>query len=387
MRILIYTGKGGVGKTSIAAATAIKIAKSGKKVLIMSTDQAHSLRDSFALSEDEQPDIPGLTLLEVNTVEESRKAWGSLQDYLKEIVSKKAEGGLAADEALMFPGLEELFALLRVLDAYESGEYDCIIVDCAPTGETLSLLRYPERLSVAADKILPMVRNMTRTFGSFISRKTSVPKPKDAVFAEFEKLVKRLNVLRDVLQNRETTSLRLVMSPERIVIDEARRSYTWLSMYDFGVDGVYVNRIYPEEALKGYFEDWAFMQQESLRLVEESFPNQKRFHLYMQEDELRGVDALTKVAEYLYGEEILADDLYIVEPAFVIENHGATRHFLIPLPYANADEINVDKDDKDLILTFKNEIRRFRLPDMLVRRYISEWSYDDKILRILMDYD
>lgn len=414
MRIIVYTGKGGVGKTSIAAATAVKIAQTGKKVLIMSTDQAHSLGDSFdlvttALKNEADGTVSvmeHLNLMEINTVAESRKAWGELQGYLKEIISNKANGGLAAEEALLFPGFEELFALLCILDIYESGKYDVLVVDCAPTGETLSLLRYPERLSVIADKILPMVRNVNKAFGGLIARKTTVPKPRDAVFTEFDQLVRRLNELRKILQNRDITSLRIVMSPERIVIDEARRSYTWIQIYDFGVDAVYVNRIYPEHALKGYFAGWARMQEESLALVHDSFPGQKIFYLTMQENEVRGLDMLIEIGDKLYGERrfipssflhnrliksdttsVRPDDIFGKEQAFRMEDHDGTRWFIVHLPYARKEELTVKKDDKELILTFRNETRRFRLPDKLVRRHISGWDYEGGELKIYMDYE
>lgn len=388
MRILIYTGKGGVGKTSIAAATAIHLARAGKRVLIMSTDQAHSLGDSFdtVLGGEPTSVLEGLDAMEIDPAEESRKAWGGLRDYLKQIISEKANGGIAADEALLFPGLEELFSLLRILDACEEGCHDVIIVDCAPTGETLSLLRYPERLSVLADKLLPAVRSFNSALGGLISRKTSVPKPRDEVFAEFDKLVKRLNELQKILRDRDQTSLRIVMTPERIVLDEARRSYTWLQVYDFGVDAVYVNKIYPQQALVGYFKAWIDLQAESLRLVEESFTQQKIFHLPLQEEELRGIDMLAAIADRMYR-EIDPADIFCKEQAFHIEEENGTRIFVIDLPYAAMHELNVVKEKGDLILSFRNETRRFHLPDKLSRRRLTGWSFEDGQMKIRMDYD
>ena len=253
MRIILYTGKGGVGKTCIAAATAVRAAALGYRTLVMSTDQAHSLADCFErpLNGEITAVAPGLDALEVDMARESLRHYGKLKEYLRQIISEKAQGGIAAEEALLFPGLEELSSLLRILELCEEDNYDVLVVDCAPTGETLSLLRYPEQLAVLTDKVLPMLRSITSAFGNLISRATTVPKPRDAVFTELDLLVKRLCVLRTILCDRKKTSLRIVMTPERIVIDEAARSYMWLCAFDFGVDAVFVNRIWPDEALSG----------------------------------------------------------------------------------------------------------------------------------------
>lgn len=388
MRILIYTGKGGVGKTSIAAATAVNIALSGKKVLVMSTDQAHSLADSLDMPLGFEPTevFEGLQALEIDPAAESRKAWGNLRDYLKQIISEKANGGIAADEVLLFPGLDELFSLLKILDAYESGAYDVIIVDCAPTGETLSLLRYPERLGVLADRLLPSVRSMNHALGGLISRKTQVPKPRDQVFEEFDKLVKRLAQLQKILKNRELASMRIVTTPERIVMDEARRSYTWINEYDFGVDAIYVNKIYPEEAMQGYFAGWTDMQAESLRLAEQSFGDCEVFKLMLQEDELRGMEILKTVGCELYAESD-PETVFSREQAFRMEDEQGTRLFIVKLPYVSEKEIDVSKDGEDLILVVRNQTRRFHLPDKVRRRKMTEWSFDNGELCIRFDYD
>ena len=388
MRILLYTGKGGVGKTSIAAATAVTLARRGKKVLVMSTDQAHSLGDAFECPLDGSVKrvAENLDALELDPGAESRKAWGNLKDYLRQIISDKANGGLAAEEALLFPGLEELFSLLKILEICDGDAYDVLIVDCAPTGETLSLLRYPERLCVLSDSILPSIRTMNRAFGGLISRKTTVPKPSDEVFAEFERLVKQLSRLQEILRDRQRVSVRIVTTPERIVLEEARRSYSWLQAYDFGVDAVFINRIFPAEALEGYFEAWIPLQEESLRTARESFPGQRIFTLQLQPRELRGLPRLLEAAELLYGEED-PSGVWCTEAAFRMEDEMGTRKFIVHLPHLQKEDIGVAQDGSDLILTVRNETRRFHLPDRVSRRHASGWTYDGKELCIHMDYD
>lgn len=387
MRLLIYTGKGGVGKTSIAAATAIHLAQAGRRTLIASTDQAHSLGDSLGLPLDGRVStiMENLDALEIDPMEEGRRAWGNMRDYLKEIIAEKADGGIAADEALLFPGLEELLSLLRILDFYDEGRYDVMVVDCAPTGETLSMLRYPERLSVLSDALLPAVQGMNRALGGLISRATAVPKPRDVVFEEFRQLVKQLDRLQGILRERGTASVRLVMTPERIVTDEARRSYTWLQLYDFGVDAVYINKIYPEKALGGYFQGWIGVQEETVALARESFPQQRVFLLELMEQELCGIPMLEKAARQLYAEEN-PETVFCRETAFRIEEEQGTRIFIARLPYAEAEALQAVKEGGDLILSFRNETRRFHLPEPLRRRALSGWTYQNGELRVRMDY-
>ena len=396
MRILFYTGKGGVGKTSIAAATALRIARGGRRTLLMSTDQAHSLGDSLELPPDRgvRAAEENLDVLEVDPSEEGRKAWGNIKEYLRQVIREKANDGLAAEEAILFPGMEELFSLLRILEIRDEDRYEVLVVDCAPTGETLSLLRYPERLSVLADSILPSVRSVNRAFGGLISRRTSVPKPRDAVFEELDALVKRLVRLREILCDREQTSLRIVMTPERIVMEEARRSYAWLQAYDFGVDAVYVNRLFPEEALEGYFGAWKELQEGSLKLAAESFPGQRLFTLELQSGELKGIPGLIKAAELLYAPPAGAEgagtdpsEVFCREAAFRMEDESGTRKFLVRLPHLRQEDIEVLQEGSDLILRVRNETRRFHLPDKVSRRYVSGWEYDGKELCIRMDYD
>lgn len=387
MRIIIYTGKGGVGKTSIAAATACRLADNGKKVLIISTDQAHSLGDSFGekLSGEPVRIFKNIDALEIDTVYESKKAWKNVHDYLKQIITEKANGGIEADEALLFPGFDELFSLLRILDAYQDNKHDVIIVDCAPTGETLSLLRYAEKLTVFADKVIPMIRTVNTAIGSLISKKTSVPKPKDIVFEEFAALIKRLAQLQNILHDRTVTGIRIVITPERIVLEEARRAYTWFQLYDFGVDAIFINKIYPEQALDGYFENWKTLQEEHIRIARESFINQNFFTLELWDEEIRSKKLLDKAAEALYGETDPME-LFCSEPSFHIEEAHGTLILVMNLPFINQQDISILKEDADIIVSIKNETRRFHLPDNMARRTLSNHIYENGQLKIMLDY-
>ena len=388
MRILFYTGKGGVGKTTISAVTGNFLASNGQKVLVMSTDQAHSLEDCFAkkLSSEPKEIYKNLYAMEIDPVEEGAKVWTNMQQYIREIIYKKANYGIEADEALMFPGFDEIFALLYILKVYEEKKYDVLIVDCAPTGQSLSMLTYAEKIQMIADAVIPMVKNINSIFGSFISKKTSVPKPKDIVFDEFSALVERLTKLYKILKNQEETSIRIVTTPEHIVIEEAKRNYTWLKLYGFNVDAIYLNKLYPAEMLTGYFSDWEKYQQESIEIVQESFHKQKIFMLELQNNEILGKEKLDDIGEIFYT-TCNPLSIFTKTEDFFIEDKNGTRTLCIELPFVkDRYEISAFKDGNDIVISWLNETRRFHLPEKLRKREISDYIYEYGYLKIKMDY-
>lgn len=304
MRVIIYTGKGGVGKTSMAAATACRIAKSGKKALVMSTDAAHSLGDSFDRKIDKEPTLiaENLYAMEIDTVYESEKSWGNLKDYFKRLLTVEGGSGIEVEELLVFPGLEELFSMFKILEVYESGDYDVIIVDCAPTGETLAMLKYPEKLSDMIKKVLPIKRAGVKSIGPVVEKIMKIPMPEGSVFDDIEYLMDKMQRLQDLMLNKEAVSLRVVTTPEKIVINESKRNFDCLNSCHYNVDAIIINHIYPADAMEGYFNKWIKLQNEALREIEESFGEVPRFYVELQQQELRTLDVLRQAGDYIFGE-------------------------------------------------------------------------------------
>lgn len=383
MRIILYTGKGGVGKTSIVAASACQMAASGKKVLIMSTDQAHSLGDSFDIKVGKEPQMvsENLYALEIDTVYESEKSWGNLKDYIKKLLTMRGSGGIEVEELLVFPGMEELFSMFKILDVYEKGTYDVLLVDCAPTGETLSFLRYPERLSDFMEKVLPIKRKGVKMAGPAVEKLMKIPMPDDKVFDDIEYIMDKMERLQTLLMDKDIVSLRIVTTPEKIVIKESKRNFTCLYLYNYNVDAIIVNRIYPREAMEGYFDKWVIRQQEGLREIEESFSEVPRFYLELQKGEIRTISILKNISKKLYNECDPAEILFRKE-IFIIEKNKEEAKLTILLPFADKEELDLRQEGDELILSVKNETRRFSIPMKFQGMDIMSANYADGYLSI-----
>ncbi len=381
MRIIIYTGKGGVGKTSMAAASACKIAGSGKKVLIMSTDQAHSLGDSFdmEIGKEEIKVTENLYALEVDTVYESEKSWGNIKEYFKELLTLKGGSGIEVEELLVFPGLEELFSMFRILDVYESGIYDTIIVDCAPTGETLSLLKYPERLSGFIEKILPIKRIGVKTVGKVVESAMKIPMPKDNVFDDIEYLMDKMKRLQNLMLNKQVVSLRVVTTPEKIVISEAKRNFTCLYLYHYNVDAIIVNRVYPQSAMEGYFNKWMQAQEEALQEISRSFSEVPRFYVELQQSELRTLDVLRELGEQIFA-KCNPDDILFSKEIYEVDREE--RILRIYLPFADKEELCLEQAQRELAVGVRNEKRRFPIPPEFADGEIEGAKFEDGYLHI-----
>ena len=377
MRIILYTGKGGVGKTSVAAATAVKLAKDGKKVLIMSTDQAHSLSDSFGVKLANSPIKISDKLwgLEIDAILEGERAWGNMKNYMKELLTARAEGGIEAEELLVFPGLEELFSLFKITDIYEENLYDVLIVDCAPTGETLSLLKFPEMFGNMIKTVLPMKKKAVKMAGPMMEKVMKIPMPEDNVFDDVEQLNEKLYQLQAIMTNKEILSIRIVTTPERIVIKEAKRNFTYLHLYNYNIDAVIVNKVYPPKALDGYFSKWIKLQEEGLKEIHESFSEVPVFTLMLLNKELATESILLEAAEQIFGETDPAAVLF-KDTIFEVKREEDGYTFILNIPFAEKSDLDMGQKGSELMIQIKNEKRCFTLPDVLRNKTVQSARYE-----------
>lgn len=386
MRIILYTGKGGVGKTSVAAATACKIAHSGLKVLVMSTDQAHSLGDSLnrKLSNEPVEVKENLYAMEIDAIEECERAWGNLKDYMKRLLTSRSGERIETEELLVFPGFEELTSLLKIREIFDRNFYDVLIVDCAPTGETLSLLKYPEMFGEWAGKVIPIKRKAAKAVGPAVEKMMKIPMPKDDIFDEIEILSEKLTNLRELMADKEVVSIRIVTTPEKIVIKEAKRNFSYLHLYDYNVDAIIVNKVYPEESLSGYFKKWILNQEEALADIRESFAGIPVFYLELLKNELRTIERLESVAEKLY-KNIKPEEILFKDTVFSIKKIGEDTYFSIVLPFCERKDMDMLQKGDELILIIKNERRKFTLPGKLKNKEIKSARYEDGRLNIFFE--
>lgn len=377
MRIILYTGKGGVGKTSVAAATAVKLAKDGKKVLIMSTDQAHSLSDSFGVKLANTPVKISDKLwgLEIDAILEGERAWGNMKNYMKELLTARAEGGIEAEELLVFPGLEELFSLFKITDIYEQNQYDVLIVDCAPTGETMSLLKFPEMFGNMIKTVLPMKKKAVKVAGPMVEKVMKIPMPEDNVFDDVEQLNEKLYQLQAIMTNKEILSIRIVTTPERIVIKEAKRNFTYLHLYNYNIDAVIVNKVYPPKALDGYFSKWINLQEEGLKEIRESFSEVPVFTLMLLDKELATESILLEAAEQIFGETDPAAVLF-KDTIFEVKKEEDGYAFILNIPFAEKSDLDMGQKGSELMIQIKNEKRCFTLPDVLRNKTVQSARYE-----------
>ena len=371
-RILLFTGKGGVGKTTVAAATALRCADAGLRTVVLSTDPAHSLADSFGVHLDSNPrridgDLFGQQLDATERLEET---WGDIQRYLVRILDWAGADAIEAEELSVLPGLDELFSLTDIKAFAESGEWDVVIVDCGPTAETIRLLSLPGILSWYMDRLFPAGRSLTSALRPVLNAVTSLPVAGDEVFGATRSFYERLDGVRELLVDPELTSIRLVVNPERMVIAEAQRMATYLSLFGYSVDAVVANRLLPDNVTDPWFKAWKEAHAEHLEAIEDGFAPLPVLRGELASEEIVGVESLRAFGEHVYGDVDVASVLHH-EPPFVVSRRGAELVLSIALPFADRDDLDLARRHDELLVRVGPHRRAVALPDSLRRRAVT----------------
>lgn len=369
MRVVLFTGKGGVGKTTLAAATAATVAADGCKTLVLSTDPAHSLADAFSCAVEAEPTevASGLYVGHVDTQRRLQESWGDLQGYLTSLLGSAGFDSLRAEELTVLPGAEELLALIEVRDHVRSGRWDAVIVDCAPTAETLRLLALPEALDWYLSKALPAERRVVRALRPLLGPAVGLPAPNAEVWAAAERLQDQLLDVQQVLRAPETT-VRLVLTPESVVVAEARRAFTQLALYGYRVDGVIANRVF-DGGGDPWRTGWAQTQRRQLGEVVDSFEPLPIFTAGYLPAEPVGVEALASLGAVVYGK---ADPLATVAAADFLQVRQVGGGFVmtLALPLVDKDSLDLTRVGDDLVVTVSGRRRVLALPSALRRCHV-----------------
>ena len=367
-RTILITGKGGVGKTSVAAATARRCAAGGLRTIVCSTDPAHSLADAFEADLGPRPVALGerLWAQQIEAGHEMEQNWAAVQEWLGRVLAARGVLGVEAEELTVPPGMDELFSLLQIREHHRSGAYDVVVVDCAPTGETLRLLSFPDVARWWLDRVVPWERRLIAAARPFARSVLDVPLPGDDAFAEVQRLVRNLIAMNEILRDRERTSIRLVMTPDRMVVREAQRTFTYLNLYGYLTDAVIVNRIFPEELDGSYFGAWRERQAESLEQVRDGFAPVPLLRARYFPEEVLGAAMLDRLGDELFGERA-PEELMHTELTQRIGSAGGRTTLSIRVPFADREDLELSKVGQELIVRAGTEKRAIILPTALAR--------------------
>jgi arsenite/tail-anchored protein-transporting ATPase len=383
MRILLFTGKGGVGKTTIAAATAVRAAKAGYRTLVTSTDPAHSLADSFGVPlGDEVTEVAqNLDAEQIDAQARLEANWRDIQEHVISLLNWMGVDAVEAEELSVIPGLDEIFSLTDVKRHVDGGQYDLIVIDCAPTAETLRLLSLPEVMNWYIERIFPIQRGVVRTIRPVLTRVTTMPIPDERIFRAVERLHRNLEGVRKILTDEKTSSVRLVVNPERMVIAEARRTYTYLLLFGYRVDAVIANRIIPESVTDPYFGKWKDIQAEHLEAIHESFQPVPILTARLFDQEMVGLDLLEEMGEEVYEGGDAADVLHRDQPIRV-RKRGPWYVLSMRLPFVERGEFDVYRKADELYVRVGSYKRNLILPHALQRLDVKQARFVEDGLEI-----
>ncbi len=370
-RIILFTGKGGVGKTTSAAGTATLAARRGERTLVLSTDAAHSLGDAFGeqIGPEPTPVADHLWVHQVDAQRRFERSWGDIQGYLMSVLDAAGVDPITAEELTVIPGAEEVLALLELRTHALSGEWDVIIVDCAPTAETLRLLALPEALNWYMTRVFGVQRRVVKALRPVLSRAAGVPMPEDSVFDAIARLHRDLEEVQRILTEKDA-SVRLVLTPETVVVAEARRSLTTLSLYGYRVDGVIANRVFPADGADEWRSSWVTAQQSVLSEVRQSFVDLPIWMSSYQAGEPVGADALAGFADAAYdGADPLATPTG--EGPMTITRVDGDAVLRIALPFAEKKDVDLARHGDELVVTVGSYRRLLALPAALTKHTVT----------------
>ena len=383
MRIILYTGKGGVGKTSVAAATALRCAELGYRTIVLSTDAAHSLADSFdlALAAEPKEIKPNLWGQEIDVYYQMDKYWSTVQSYLSQVFAWRGLDDVVAEEMTAFPGMEELASLLEIVYHHDSGRYDVIIIDAAPTGETLKLLTFPEVARWWLEKIFPIQRKAAQLLRPMAQPLLSIPLPSDEIFVAIKDGAQQLARMHELLSDPAKSTIRLVLNPEKMVIKEAQRTYTYLNLYDYPVDLVISNRIIPTDIQDAYFASWKEIQARYGQAVEEAFSPLPIRKIPLFDQEVVGESMLRAMAKAVFGADDPTRIFFQGKGHYIAKDDGGYT-LTMPLPLVSKEAVDLTRIQDELVIRIGNFRRNLILPRALVPLPVTEAKLEANELRL-----
>jgi arsenite-transporting ATPase len=369
MRIIFFAGKGGVGKTSVAAATGIKAAEMGHRTLIMSLDVAHSLSDIFDLEKNLLDQNKGrpievtkkLWIQELDISEEMEKNWGAIHKYLSKLIGRTGLDEIIAEELAILPGMEEISLLLYINRYVREKEFDVIILDCAPTGESLRFISIPTALEWYIKKIFKIQRTIAKYVRPVAERVYDVPLPGEDYFDAMEYLFLRLEGVDQILVDPEITSVRLVTNPEKIVLKETQRAFMYFCLYKMNIDAIIINRILPDDVKDTYFEALKESQRQYIEKAEEYFAPTPIFYVKLFKDEILGYESLKDLADQVYGKKNPLERFFEGEPFSLVKDDGEYV-LAMKLPFIAKGDLQLNKLSDELIVSVGSMRRRLSLP-------------------------
>ncbi|MGH3369741.1 MAG: ArsA family ATPase [Nocardioidaceae bacterium] len=388
MRIILFTGKGGVGKTTAAAGTAMLAAARGSRTLVLSTDGAHSLGDAFGATIGPLPTevISGLFVQHVDAQRRFERSWQEIQRYLASVLDTVGVDPITAEELTVIPGAEEVMALLEVREHTTSGRWDTIVVDCAPTAETLRLLALPEALGWYMERVFPAERRIVRALKPILTRAAGVPMPEDSVFDAFERLHRDLEEVHEILTGKQA-SVRLVLTPEAVVVAEARRLLTTLCLFGYRVDGVVANRVFPASGADEWRRLWVDAQARIMGEVEQSFPDLPIWRSSYRASEPVGPDELTSFAQETYGDDDPLAVPVTEDPLRVTRSPNGAATLRIALPFVDGNDVDLARHGDELVVTVGSYRRLLALPAALRRRRVAAARVEQGMLKVRFEPD